>query len=250
VKNNFFEQVFVIWKREMKRYRRERGQLLSTLLLSFIWLVIFGTGIGSMGVSKFPGNYKEFLFPGIIGLVLLVISLRAGVSVIRDREFGFLRVLFATPGNRSAILLGKVFGGAMAALSQGIIVLLLSFLLEVTINAEKVFYSLLIMVLISFGIVSLGIVIAGFLESFESFNLIMSTLFMPMFFLSGAVFPVNLLPAWMQILANLNPLTYGIDALREIIIEVEVVGIAKDIVILVFFDVFIFLAAIRSFKLK
>lgn len=247
---DFFDDVFVIWKREIKRFRRERSQIFGTIFLSVIWLIIFGTGIGSISVGRFPGDYRQFLFPGVVGLIILVISLRAGVSVIRDREFGFLRVLFATRASRFAILLGKTLGGASASVFNGLIVFILAFIVNITPGAKMVFYSFFIMLLLAIGIVGLGIIIASFLESFEGFSIVMSTLFMPMLFLSSALFPVEILPEWMQVLAKLNPVTYGVDAIRGIVLDISTFGIAKDIAFLLVFDAVIIIIANKFFKLK
>lgn len=246
---DFFDDVFIIWKREIKRFKRERSQIFGTIFLSLIWLIIFGTGIGEMGVSRFPGDYKQFLFPGVVGLIILVISLRAGVSVIRDREFGFLRVLLATRANKLAILSGKILGGATASVFNGLLVFALAFIVNVHPSLLQVFYSFFIMLLLATGIVALGITIASFLESFEGFSIVMSTLFMPMLFLSSALFPVEILPAWMQVLAKLNPVTYGVDAIREIVLDIAVFGIPRDISFLILFDAVIIFIAGKFFGL-
>ncbi|MFQ5800114.1 MAG: ABC transporter permease [Candidatus Hydrothermarchaeales archaeon] len=241
------EKIYIIWKRDVLRFSRERAQILSMIFLSLVWLVIFGKGIGAMKIAT---KYDVFIFPGIIGMILLVISLRSGVSIIRDREFGFLRVIMASPVSKSSVILAKILGGSTAAVSQGVLLMFLSFVVDVSWDARSFVYSVGIMLLLSFGLVGLGIVIASFLESFESFNLVMSLLFVPMFLSSSALFPVEILPAWMKSLMFINPFTYGVDALREVLLDMVEIGIAKDLAVLLSFDALTFIAANLTFKTK
>ncbi len=242
-----FEKVYVLWKRDVVRFSRERAQMLSMVFLSLVWLIIFGKGIGAIRIAT---KYDIFIFPGIIGMIILVISLRSGVSVIRDREFGFLRVILASPTPRLSIILAKTLGGTSAAVSQGILLLILSFVVDVYWGLKTFFLSIIIMALLSFGLVSLGIIISSYLKSFESFNLVMSLLFVPMFLSSSALFPTEALPTWMQGLMFINPFTYGVDALREIIIDVVEIGLQKDILVLLLYDTLAFLVANKTFATR
>jgi ABC-2 type transport system permease protein len=217
------------------------------VFLSLVWLIIFGKGIGAMRIAT---KYDVFIFPGIIGMIILVISLRSGVSVIRDREFGFLRVIMATPISKSDLILAKTLGGTTAAVSQGVLLMLLSFVVDVSWNLSTFISSVLIMFLMSFGLVSLGLIIASFLKGFESFNLVMSLLFVPMFLTSSALFPASILPAWMQSLMFINPFTYGVDALRIVLIDLVEIGLKKDLAVLLSFDLATFLIANFTFKTK
>ncbi len=241
------EKIYVLWKRDVLHFSRERAQIVSMILLSLVWLVIFGKGIGAMKIAT---KYDVFIFPGIIGMILLVISLRSGVSIIRDREFGFLRVIMATPISKSSIILAKILGGSTAAISQGIILMFLSFVVDVSWGIKSLIYSIGIMFLLSFGLVGLGIIIASFLDGFESFNIVMSLLFVPMFLSSSALFPVEVLPAWMKTLMFINPFTYGVDALREVLLDVVEIGLIKDLAVLLSFDGLVFIVANRTFRPK
>jgi ABC-2 type transport system permease protein len=241
------EKIFIIWRRDVIRFSRERAQILSMIFLSLVWLVIFGKGIGAMKIAT---KYDLFIFPGIIGMIILVISLRSGVSIIRDREFGFLRVIMTSPVSKTTVILAKVFSGSTAAISQGALLMFLSFVVNVSWTLKSFFFSLLIMFLLSFGLVSFAIVIASFLKSFESFNLVMSLLFVPMFLSSSALFPVEILPGWMKSLMLINPFTYGVDALREVLLDMPEIGLVKDLIVLVVFDVMAFVAANKTFKMK
>ncbi|MFQ5887816.1 MAG: ABC transporter permease [Candidatus Hydrothermarchaeales archaeon] len=245
------EGVYIIWRREVKRYVREKSQLFSTLFLSLVWLIIFGTGIGSMKFGKTSsGDYGVFLFPGIIGMVILITSLRSGVSIIRDIDFGFLRVLVVSPASTLILILGKTLGDSTVAMSQGVMILLLSFIVDIPLHLDTLILSVPTMLLISAGLVALGLIIASFMRSFEGFNIIMSLLFMPMFFLSGALFPIEILPGWLKQLTYINPLTYGVDALRHIILGTSVFPLLTDMVILICFDVLMVLIAVKSFEKK
>jgi ABC-2 type transport system permease protein len=244
------EGVYIIWKREVRRYLRERALVLSTVFMSLLWLVIFGVGIGSMQFGRMQGNYQAFLFPGIIGMALLVTSIRSGISIIRDQEQGFLRVVLLAPVSRSAIVLGKAFGGCTVAVFQGIVILLLSFIVGVSLSPQIALYSIGIMILMAFGLVCTGLIIASFQKSFEGFNLIMSLLIMPMFFLSGSLFPIHILPEWMKTLTYVNPLTYGVDALRMVIIGMSTFSLRIDLVILACFAFLMLAAAAWTFERK
>jgi ABC-2 type transport system permease protein len=242
--------IFIIWKRDIKRYLRERSQIFSTLFTSLLWLVLFGIGIGAMELKRVDINYQAFLFPGIISMALLVTSVRSGISVIRDREFGFLRVLMITPAPRHALVLGKVLGGSTAALLQALVLLSLGWVLEVRVTPLSFAQAALLVVLTSLGFVALGVVIANLIDSLEGFNLVMSLLIMPAFFTSGALFPIFVLPEWMQTLAKLNPLSYGVDALREVLVGFppSYFGLGRDVATLAAFTSAMLLLAVFTFE--
>ncbi len=244
------EGVYTIWRREVRRYMRERALVFSTIFMSILWLVIFGIGIGSMRFGRMAGDYQAFLFPGIIGMALLVTSIRSGISIIRDRELGFLRVVVLAPVSRSAVVLGKALGGCTVAVFQGVIILLLSFIVEVPITSTIAIRSILIMTLMSLGLVCMGLVIASLLRSFEGFNLIMTLLIMPMFFLSGALFPIHILPDWMATLTFINPLTYGVDGLRSVIIGMTAFSLKIDLLVMAGYALLMLGLAVWTFEKK
>lgn len=209
--------LYTLWLREVKRYLRDRLRIVSGLVTPLLWLLIFGTGI------RFAGgignvNYQQYLFPGIVGQTLLFTSMFIGISVIWDREFGFMKEILVAPISPVSIFLGKMLGDSTDALIQGIIVLLFGTLLGILENPISLLQLLPIMVLITFGFVSLGLTIASFIQNLESYGVVVSFVNLPLFFLSGALFPVHgdYIPSWLQTLSNFNPLTYGVDALRTV----------------------------------
>lgn len=212
---------YTLWLREVKRYLRDRTRLVSSFVQPLLWLVVFGVGIGASlhGAVSIPGlTYQQLIFPGIVGQTLLFTSMFMGISVIWDKEFGFMKEILVAPVSRMTIFLGKMVGDSTDALIQGVIVLVLGFALGIPMDPVTFLVCLPVMLLITFGLVSVGLTIASFMGSLESFGAIQSFINLPLFFLSGALFQVQSLPDWMQTISKANPLTYGVDALRTIIL--------------------------------
>ncbi len=212
---------YTLWLREVKRYLRDRTRIVSSFVQPLLWLVIFGVGIGASlrGTVPVPGlTYQKLIFPGIVGQTLLFTSMFMGISVIWDKEFGFMKEILVAPISRMSIFLGKMVGDSTDALIQGVIVLILGLALGISIDLITFLACLPVMLLITFGLVSIGLTIASFMGSLESFGAIQSFINLPLFFLSGALFQLQLLPDWMQTVSKANPLTYGVDALRNIIL--------------------------------
>jgi len=215
-----WEGIYTIWFREAKRYVRYRSRILSSIVTPLLWLLIFGTGLGSairFG-SNVAGGYQAFIFPGIIGQTILFTAIFSGVSVIMDRQYGFLKEIMVAPVSRPSIVFGKALGIGTAAIIQGVILLLLSFVVGVHMTPVIFVASFLLMIPISVGLGGVGLLIAIFTDSMEGFNLIMSFIVLPMFLLSGALFPVTGLPSFLKVAVYLDPLTYGVDALRQVIL--------------------------------
>jgi len=208
-----------LWLREVKRYLRDRVRIVSSFVTPLLWLIIFGTGV-RLQLSA-PGlDYQQYIFPGIIGQTLLFTSMFMGISVLWDREFGFMKEILVAPISRISVFLGKMIGDSTDALIQGIIVFVLGPLLGIKLGILMFFELLPLMLLITFGLVSIGLTVASFLESLEGFGTIASFVNLPLFFLSGALFPLKGagIPDWLQLASRLNPLTYGVDALRTIVL--------------------------------
>jgi ABC-2 type transport system permease protein len=208
-----FRKIYWIWYRDVLRYWREKTRIITSLVTPLLWLLIFGSGMRAVEMPGL-GNYQAFLFPGVLGMTLLFTSISSGISVIWDREFGFLKEILVAPVSRSSIVLGKALGGATSALVQGIILLPLSYLVGANLSFLSMLVYIPLMIIIAVGLVSIGLTIAAFVESMESFNMIMSFAIMPMFLLSGAFFPMNAAPQWLRLISYIDPLTYGVDILR------------------------------------
>jgi ABC-2 type transport system permease protein len=206
-------KIYGLWYREVLRYWREKSRIVSSLILPLLWLLVFGSGLRGIQV---PGGqtYQTYIFPGILGMTLLFTSVFSGISVIWDREFGFLKEILVAPVSRPAIVIGKALGSGTSALIQGTILLPLSLLVGVHLSPISFVILLPTMVLISIGLVSVGLLMASLMTSLEGFNFIMSLVIMPMFFTSGALFPLTSAPAWLRDFSYINPLTYGVDVLR------------------------------------
>lgn len=211
---------YTLWLREVKRYVRDRIRIVSSFMQPLLWLLIFGVGIGSsLRAAPLPGlSYQQLIYPGIVGQTLLFTSMFMGISVIWDKEFGFMKEILVAPVSRFSIFLGKMVGDSTDALIQGIIVLFLGLAIGIGVDPITFIAAIPVMLLITFGLVSVGLTIASIMGSLESFGAIQSFINLPMFFLSGALFQVQSLPSWMQDIAKLDPLTYGVDALRNIIL--------------------------------
>ena len=211
--------LYTLWLRELKRFIRDRARVVISFVQPLLWLVVFAAGFGSR--LLIPGvDYQQYLFPGIIGQTLLFTAMFMGISVIWDKEFGFMKEILVAPVSRFTIFLGKMFGDSTAALLQGVIVFAFGFLLGIPFDPLTFFAALPIMLLITVGLVSVGLVLASFMGSLENFGAIQTFVNLPLFFLSGALFPTSGAgtPDWLQVASTFDPLTYGIDALRTVIL--------------------------------
>ena len=213
--------IYTIWLREMKNYLRQKSRIITSVAMPFFWIILMGVGLGSAFRSGIAGfDYLTFMATGIIGMSLLFNSIFSGVSVAVDRRFGFLKEVFVAPIPRSSIILGKILGGSTVAMVTGIIVMVLSFTVAGVPVTWGILPALGFMLLTSFVFIGLGLLIASRMESMEGFNMIMSFVLMPVFFLSGIFFPLSKTPLWMQAISMVNPLTYGVDGIRASLIGV------------------------------
>lgn len=229
--------IYTIWLREMKRFLRSKSRIFGNLSFPIVWLGLLGVGLNSaFAIPNMQGNYLNFMAPGIIGMTLLFTSIFSGISIIYDRQFGFLKEILVAPVSRISIVLGKILSTATIAVFNGLIILIFSLILGAiplkNISIGNIGASILFMALTSVCFVSLGLAIASKLNSMEGFQMIASFLVMPMFFLSGAFFPIENVPGWMKILAHLDPLMYGVDGLRASILGFSQYAIWTDLAIL------------------
>jgi ABC-2 type transport system permease protein len=237
--------IYTLWRREVKRYFRERVRPISSFIQPALWLLIFGSGFAGLarGTALPLGmSFQVFLFPGIIAQTMLFTSMFMGISVIWDREFGFLKEIMVAPISRGSIFLGKMFGNSTDAIIQGIITFFLGILIQVPLNLLLFLLALPLMIMMTFGLVCIGLSIASSMTSLESFGVIQSFVTLPLFFTSGALFPLNtpLTPEWLQIIGHLNPMTYGVDALRTVVIGANpfytLFPLYVDVIVIVAFD--------------
>lgn len=212
-----FNAIYVIVAREFKKFVRERSRLVSAIARPLVWLFLVGAGMSRLVPPVDGVSYMQFIFPGILGMTILFSSMFSSISIIWDKEFGFMKEILVAPVSRLTIVVGKALSGSIVSTLQAVIVLLLFPLLGLKLGAADIIGAVVICVLVSFSVSAFGIVIATFYESYESFSAIMNFIIMPMFFLSGAMYPVKLLPEALRFAAKLNPLTYGVDALKHVI---------------------------------
>ena len=221
--------IYAIWLREVKLFVREPTRLVGMVGQPLLYLLIVGQGIaGGLTLNGAPAGmgYMHFIYPGIIGMSVLFTSMFAAISIIWDREFGFLKEVLVSPAPRWAVAFGKILGGATVAMMQSVILIALAPFVGVSLSAAMVLQVLLLCFLLSCAITSLGVSVAARMRSMQGFQMIMNFLVMPMYFLSGAMFPTTSpgFPAWMQALTTVDPLTYGVDALRNVVWSGVAVG--------------------------
>jgi ABC-2 type transport system permease protein len=184
-------------------------------------LLLFGGGFSAAisGLGQGELNYTQFLFPGILAMTVLFTAVFSAVSVVWDREFGFMKEVMVAPVSRTAVAVGKVAGGSSVALLQGAIILALAPLLGIQLTLDQIVLILGILLLLAIMMTALGLLIASRQRSMEGFHMIMNFLLLPMFFLSGAFFPLQGIPVWMHVLASIDPVTYGVDPLRQVVLR-------------------------------
>jgi ABC-2 type transport system permease protein len=217
---------WVVAYRELLRFVNERSRLIGAFAQPLVFLVIFGAGFGNMIGSLAPGvDFVQFMYPGIIAMGVLTTALFAGMSVVWDREFGFLRELLVAPLGRTGIVLGKAFGACVVAVLQVSLMLLIAPIIGIRLEVGMVAGLIPLVFILSVALSGLGIMIASFMRSQQGFQLLIQLLIFPLIFLAGVFFPVNQTPDWLQVLSKFNPLTYGVDAIRQVFLGTDVAGV-------------------------
>jgi len=225
--------VYVLWLRQVKRYLRSRARIIGSLGQPLLFLLGLGFGMGPVFQKAGMGNYIQFLAPGVIAMTVLFSSVFSGIELIWDRQFGFLKETLVAPVSRLTIMFGRVLGGATVAVSQGLILLAFCLLAGFRFpNFVAVPMVILIMALIAVLFTALGTAIASPMRDFQGFQLVMNFLVLPMFFLSGALFPLGDAPWALRAIARVNPLSYGVDALRGTLGGIAYFHLATDLVVL------------------
>jgi ABC-2 type transport system permease protein len=226
--------IYVLWLRELRRYVRSRAQIVGSLGQPVLYLVALGFGLGPVFQKAGQGNYVQFVSPGIIAMTVLFSSIFSGVGLLWDRQFGFLKETLVAPVPRIQVMLGRTLGAATVAMCQGLLVAIVCFIAGFRTSGLRALPgTFLFMALIACLFSALGTTIGSVLENIQGFQLIMNFLVMPIFFLSGALYPLNDLPAPLALITRLDPLAYGVDGLRTVSIGVSHFGLVMDGAVLV-----------------
>jgi ABC-2 type transport system permease protein len=260
--------IYTVWLRDILRFIREPARIAGSLGGPMLYLFVLGGGLSSSlgglsigaGGGGAPFDFRQFLFPGVLGMTVLFTSVFSAISIVWDREFGFLKEVMVAPISRTAVALGKIAGGSTQAMIQAAVVLALAPAIGVHLGVGQVFALLGLLLVVAAVLTTLGVVIAARQHSTEGFQFVMQFLVLPMFFLSGALFPLRNLPTWLSSLSTVDPLTYGVDALRRIALgatlppqllgEVVAHPLWLDLAILGGFGLALLIPAVWLFNLK
>src|SRR3954447_8433974 len=206
----------VVWQREMIRFGRDRLRVVTSLIQPVLFLFVLGTGLSSITTGTVDNiNLRTFMFPGALSMAVLFTAMFSAASIVWDREFGFLREMLVAPISRASIVIGKCLGGATTASLQGLLILLMAGLVGVPYSFSLFFTVLGELVLLAFTLTAFGVMTAARIEQFQAYMALNQMLLMPLFFLSGALFPLQNLPSWLHVLTRIDPLTYAVDQVRR-----------------------------------
>jgi len=226
--------IYGLWLRELKRYVRSRAQIVASLGQPLLYLLVLGFGLGPVFQKAGQGNYVQFVAPGIIAMTVLFSSVFSGMGLLWDRQFGFLKETLVAPVPRIQVMLGRTLGAAAVAVFQGLLVAAVCFIAGFRpVDIKALPLVLLLMGLIACLFAALGTAIGSVIENIQGFQLVMNFLVLPIFFLSGALYPLNNLPKVLGVITSLDPLAYGVDGLRTILIGMSHFGLAADVSVLV-----------------
>ena len=242
------EGIYAVWLREAKIYVREKERLVSAVISPLLWIFVFGAGVGSTVDIVQGYSYQVFIYPGIVVMTVLFTSLFYGIYIIWDRKLDFLKEVLVAPVSRASVFAGKMLGGATDAMVQVIFLLIIGLFINIPLTPLIVIKAFLMLLLISVAMVSIGLVIGSNLQSPEGFSLVINFVMWPMFFFSGALFPVSNLASWLSAATYINPLTYGVDALRGIILGINQFPIYYDVGIMLVFSAIMMGVGILSFR--
>ena len=213
-----FQAIYVMWLREMKRFSRSKSRILGIIIQPIFFLFILGTGLSGAVLPGMTGNYMDFIAPGVVAMAILFSSLFTGLSVLWDKQFGFLQEVLVAPISRFSIIIGRTLGGATTALIQGFIILIIAISLGVKISSVAgLILTIVFMVLLAFTAVGFGLILASKMRDFQGFQIIINLIILPLFFLSSAIFPIatnKSIPDFVVSASFANPLFYMVDGLR------------------------------------
>jgi ABC-2 type transport system permease protein len=211
----------IVWRRELIRFRRDRLRAVTSLIQPLLFLLVLGTGLSSLASSSMPAgvSFKAFIYPGVLAMSVLFTAIFSAASIVWDREFGFLREMLVAPVSRSAIVIGKILGGATIATFQGIIMLALAPLADVPYNLVLMLILTGELLLLAFTLTAFGVMMAARITQFQAFMALTQMLVLPLFFLSGALYPLTGLPGWLSVLTRIDPLTYVVGPMRHAVLS-------------------------------
>src|ERR671919_883629 len=236
-----FTKLYAIWLREFKVFLREKSRLIASTFTPLLWLFVIGEGFGSttdlFGTARFAVDthigYQQFIFPGIICMSVIFTSVFFGSYIIWDRKFDFLKSVMVAPVSRATVFVGKTLGGMTNSLIQAAILIAIGVAIGIPFTPLSLAQAAAVVLLMSFGLTSLGLALGSYMYSLEGFQMIVSFVVFPLFFLSGALFPLDNLPEWLSVLTAADPATYGVDALRNLMLGTGSYGVELDFAILV-----------------
>lgn len=239
--------IYALWYRDVKVFQREKSRVVSALFLPLFWYFIFGGGVGSVTAV---GNvsYRHFIFPGFLAMTVIFSALFNGAYMVWDKKIDFLKEVLISPPARTTIFVGKMIGGMTDALLQAYILLFIGFILGIPLTLKSILLSMIILFILAAGLVSMGLIIGSFMESPEGFGLVSSFVIYPLFLLSGALYPLDNLPKWMKILTHIDPATYAVDALRNVIVGISSMPLVFDTVVILGFDAVLILVGTWAFN--
>jgi len=244
------QAIYVLWLRDMKWFLRAKARIISMIMMPFLWLAIIGIGLGEVISIPPYESYTDFLAPGVVGMAVLFSAMMSGISVLWDKQFGFMKEILVAPVSRIYIMLGKTFGGETISIIQGLLILLVAGLIGAMMPGPAGFFLvLLFMILLALGFVGLGLAIASRIEDPIAFPVVTNFLIMPLIFTSGAFFPLRFVPGWLRSIAYINPVAYGVDGLRESTTGVsEFLPLWLDFAVLAIFSLAMILLGAYLFK--
>lgn len=211
----------MVWERELIRFVRTRTRILSSFIQPILFLFVLGYGMSTLVGTTAGFTFKQFVFPGIVAMSVVMTAIFSAISIVWDREFGFLREMVVAPVSRGSIVIGKTLGGASIAAAQGTIMLVLAPLIGVHLTVALVFEVIGLELVMAVAMTSFGVFVASRIQKIEGFQVVMQLLLFPMLFLSGALFPLKGLPTWLAVITRINPLTYAVDPLRHVVFAVQ-----------------------------
>lgn len=232
--------------RDVIRSFRQKSHLITSVVRPLIWLFLLGNGLRGSFNAPEGFNYMQYIFPGMLAMNILFASIMSGTSIMWDREFGFLKEIMVAPVSRLSIVFGKALSGSVTATMEGIIVLALFPFVGVKLSIIQIIFTLAAMFLFSLSMTSIGIMIAARLTTYESYGTINNFVVMPMFFLSGAMYPIEKVPEWLKPIIHINPVTYAVNLLRGIVLKLEI-NYLLDIVVIILTAAFFLSVATHSF---